>query len=427
MPRSQRLIIFGASACLGASLLSGCTASEAPNKVLTAIDCDDPKNNGGMSVAGEVAAPIVPADHELDNGSAIDTQLGNLPIKGLSVFLSDQRMQQLTSQHPSRVYRISYQRSPRQEEEGQPIIELLNFSSKGTTYSSHDDKARHANRGWYLEWDPEVRGLSVESYTGDAVQKAIRCQAYDIDPHDINDVTTANVSPKANKICKDTPTQISGYRAVTAEQARILCAAAAAIQPFDKQGTLKALIEKENKDAITLSKASGYYVRDSQTIVNPDNFLKFPQHKLTEQIRPIHEWTHHIYYKALQHSSKNIADIGAAYDAMATNKDELSNNKIFNVLSEETYLAKYLHSTDTQGHPYSNADELAASTVTVLRTFPDQFMREYDALGSKDQARIRAAVGAVYAMLVAQNSDPQAIKGLIPQMGSIRDHLKQSS
>ena len=421
--RSRRFALFGASACLGASLLSGCTAEAPPNNVLTSIDCDDPKNNGGMSTPEQSVPPFIPADHEQANGTAHEEQLGDMPLKGFSAFLSDKAIQRITNQHPNRVYRVFYQYFKEQEQEGMPIVELLNFSNRGTTYGSKSGSAQHANGGWYLKWSPDILGFQVKSYGGtEAKRRATSCHAYDIDPHTIQESSSASVVPRAGAHCKDTPTQLGGYKVVSSQQADILCAAAAAIQPFDKTGTLKALVDKANPVAVSLPKTSGYYVRSSETIVTPDNFLVFPQNKLAEQIRPIHEWTHHIYSKAMKRSPQAVKDLDVAYDDMITNKAMPDKSKTFAVVNEETYLKKYLHSSDTQGHPYRNADEMTASTVTVLRAFPEQFMHEYDGLGPKDQARVRQAVGAVYTMLVAQNHDSKALKGLIPDIDAIRTH-----
>ncbi len=423
--RSQRLMLLGASVCLGANMLSACGAE--PNKVLTAIDCDDPKNNGGISTPETAVPPFIPADHQQANGEVVDTQLGHMPLRGFSAFLSDKAMQQITTKHPQRVYRVFLEPTDAEKDDGRQPIELFNFSSQGTTYEAKSDLAQHANGGWYLKWDPQMPSFRTESYNGAAVGKAASCQAYDIDPHDIQAASEAPVLTQATAECKDTPTRLGGYRSLTTHQIGVLCASAKVIQPFDKQGTLKALVEKENTNAVTLSRSSGYYVRQTETMVTPDNFLVFPNDKRAEQIRPIHEWTHHVYSKARIRTPDAIKNLEVAYEGMKTGKGDFVDDQTFATLSEETYLKKYLHSPDTQGHPYSNADELAASTVTVLRTFPKQFVREYDRLSTKDQAGIRQAVGAVCAMLEAQNSDPKAIQGLIPDIDTIRVHLWQNS
>jgi hypothetical protein len=82
-----------------------------------------------------------------------------------------------------------------------------------------------------------------------------------------------------------------------------------------------------------------------------------------------------------------------------------------------------MKSNDTQGHPYSNKNELFASTTTVLRTWPQEFMHEYDQASAADQQHIKQAVQAVYDLLVARGGNDAEVAKLIPRIKDIEKHL----
>jgi hypothetical protein len=75
------------------------------------------------------------------------------------------------------------------------------------------------------------------------------------------------------------------------------------------------------------------------------------------------------------------------------------------------------------GHPWDSEHEVFASTMTILRYLPEQFIQRYKLLDSDDQHKVANAVNATLGVLEVVNSSAD-VSDIIPEIKRIRGVLK---
>ncbi len=95
--------------------------------------------------------------------------------------------------------------------------------------------------------------------------------------------------------------------------------------------------------------------------------------------------------------------------------EEVRNNPYFSIFSESSYVKTDANKDvlATYSHPFSNHDELFASALTVLRSFPDQFIARYMTLDPKMREPIREVVQTIIGPL-PQESEGFPMKDFLP-------------
>lgn len=95
--------------------------------------------------------------------------------------------------------------------------------------------------------------------------------------------------------------------------------------------------------------------------------------------------------------------------------DSTEQNPLFNVFDESAYtpLGSRLDAYN-YGHPYESPEQLLASTLTVARFFPDEFVKRFASFGSDGKNAIRDVVQSVKNVLVKTRQGHQGFSTLIP-------------
>ncbi len=417
----HRLAVLGGSLCLAAVFANSCGMFPESNPKPPIVDCSDPANSGITQPAGlpkvqaEQARRAATATSDHDNGVVHSELFGDMPLRGLRVQLSDTAIKKAVQSHPDSVQEVFYESYTKDTFR----YDLMTMSPRGTTYEKNDtnNAVIRTKGGWSIAWKPEYRGLAVDTYQGGRnLSLAVSCQSYRIDQASkFGQTEHIAVQPTMEKPCSDPKVEIASYTTISDGQRNILCQSAAAVRPFDKMGVLKAIITKRplfSED----DRDSGLYMSTTQTIAL--------QEPLTEQTRPIHEWTHHLYQQAVNgNQQRELQDLAVAYDNMVTDKKHPEHSRAFAAVNEDAYLAKGIKNVGGQGHPYSNKNELLASATTVMRTWPERFIYTYGQASPADQQRIKQTVQAIHGLLAKMGGGDAAVTTLIPEIKDIQKRL----
>ncbi len=105
--------------------------------------------------------------------------------------------------------------------------------------------------------------------------------------------------------------------------------------------------------------------------------------------------------------------------------DLAQNEPVWGAITESTYYRMMNVETGNKlGHPSDDENEMFASTINVLRTYPDLFVEQYSHLRPNERLAVANTVLASVEAFKSLNPDQEALQKLLPNLPSVMNTLE---
>lgn len=149
----------------------------------------------------------------------------------------------------------------------------------------------------------------------------------------------------------------------------------------------------------------------------------------------VHEFAHVVHEQLSEESRDQIA---GAHQILTNNMryrmptfeetsdyDVSKNEPVWGIFTETTYY-RMIGREDIGGHPQDAPTELFASVTNTVRTFPDLVQDQFMTLRPNEQHAAGIALVEVADAYLSQNPDPEALRRLMPELGSTLAVMSQN-
>lgn len=180
---------------------------------------------------------------------------------------------------------------------------------------------------------------------------------------------------------------------------------------------------------------SAFYLSDINRIMIPvKNFLN-PEFKRQGVMGLFHELGHGFVFTLLRHKNlfvkklikKAYVDLveRAGFDVFKSRLDynkTTESNPYFSIFDESSYIFGY---PSELGHPYSSVGELFASTLTVIRFFPQEFSKRFKTMSLKEQLAVKDVFDTLIWAILFVNPSEDDLNELLPEHRSIKEVIEK--
>lgn len=243
---------------------------------------------------------------------------------------------------------------------------------------------------------------------------------------------TEQAQATTEDVAKEAP-EVFSNTLLPEENRQEICDIVEALLPYNPVQATVRIRYNENK-----YKRGNYYSDTENLVVVSAPFEKDVEGADLSTSVLFHEIAHDVFQDALDIGSQGAEEVDVALGSLKGNMrykmptkghiiggyDITSDEPLWAVLAESTYVEQLTGVEYEAGHPWDSSHELFASTLNVMRTFPDYFLESFEsALSTNEQQAVKQAVEATLNTLLELNGEISNLEKVIPKVNQLTEQL----